>query len=248
MFTKEKRIFIELVSGCMNINCTSPCFAKNKKPSFMRIKTAEQLIKNFKNSGFVVCLYGQGDSSIYPYFREISKNTLNGCIVIITQGNLNNIKYLKKSNITIYIRLDLPVNDKQLNVIKTVDGCFSVISMDNYESVVSTAKKLLEIGIPFMLRSLCNTTKKVPSHEYILNLMKNHKPKNIVRCVLPEHGCNVTTIREDDDNLFIKKCILHDDEKEYRYGSISQWNPVASPEDFCFECKKNDDYRLYYEP
>lgn len=248
MFTEEKRIFIELVSGCVNGNCTSPCFARDKEPLFMHKKIAEQLISNFKSIGIQVYLYGQGDSSVYPHFNEFPREILNGCIIVITQQNLNIVKSLKQSGAIVYVRLDIDLSDKDYDLIKMANGCFSIISMDNLELAITTAKKLLNDGMPFMLRSLCNTAKEVPSPERILYLMGRYKPKDIVRCILPETGCNVTTIREEPSKLLIKKCILHDQEEEYKQDLSYQWDPVINPEDFCFECNKNDDYRLYYDP
>lgn len=246
MFAKEKRIFIELVSGCINKNCTSPCFAVNKELSFMHEEIAEQLIIKYKRYDYQVCLYGQGDSSTYSHFDKISQKTLKKCIVIITQQNLNIIEYLKESGVTVYVRLDVEPCNNDYKWIKMANGCFSVVSMDNLEWSISTATKLLNKGMPFMLRSLCNTIKKVPPYEYILSLMEPNKPKDIMKCVLPEIGCNVTTIREENGGLLIKKCILHDSEEEYKRDPPSKWSPVTNPENFCFECHKNDDYRLYY--
>ncbi len=268
IFTQKSRIFLETISGCKNVVCTSPCSALQKPYSFMDTEILTKLLRYFGNNRGTeeMLLYGQGDASVYP-FEKIATKYLKNTTVNLTLEYRTRAPDLCQKGITVFLRIDAADVKLGKRDFEGITGVICVVGIKQREIYLSIAKKILDQGIPFCLRSMCNfpNNPELPLDEVIGEMTKKgYIPAQIFQNATPSINCKVAVIRQEGNTLKYKRCILHNKdlisiEGNFQHEEIpfldlisqdvKKWDSTKTPEDFCLECNIGDsNWRLYYEP
>ena len=250
-FYEGRRVFLEITSGCNNKECTSPCSALDRRQEDMPPDLCAACIDTLRDIGDVF-LYGQGDSSCYP-FGAITTN-LDGCITNIVSKHVVRTPELKALGLRVFVRCDSLQDLQKTHAWLEADGVFCVPSRALMRDIKAIADLVLSNGVPFAVRSLCNVEADIPCTRSECLSVIGYPAAQEWEGELPKIGCEVTAIRYDQTRgLFeAKPCILHS-EKEYVYlpfEGLRAWFCNLNPSgDYCTHCGQNTpNYRLYFEP